>query len=206
MPGCPAIQVDPIDGGPPATARIAPRRGGLHCDRERSVRRHCQRGLTLPELLVVIAIIAVLLTLGLSFSWKKILHRAERLGCESNLKSFYSALHTYMKDYGHWPQIPEEKFDSGSAESYHEWWFEVLKEYDIGEERWLCPTDRRERRADQKPEDRDRYESSYGITNFDNGQNTPLQWPQPWVIEQSNFHGDGALMLMPDGSIQASPW
>jgi prepilin-type N-terminal cleavage/methylation domain-containing protein len=205
MPGCQAIQIDHIKGGGPSAGRIAPgsRARHFHC---LPTRRSAVRGLTLVELMVVIAIISVLLMMVLSFSWKKILHRSERLGCESNLKSFFTALNAYQNDYGHWPQIPEEKFEYGTSEDYHEWWFEILKEYDIGEERWLCPTDRRERRAQEKPEDRDRYESSYGITNFGPGPNTARQWPQPWVHEMTNFHGDGALLLMPDGSIQASPW
>jgi prepilin-type N-terminal cleavage/methylation domain-containing protein len=184
---------------------MAPRQSSVSGGHDGPVRRG-ERGLTLPELLVVTAIIAVLLVMVLSFSWKKILHRVERLGCESNLKSFHSALNAYMSDYGHWPQMPEEVFEYGSAEGNHEWWHDILKEYDIGEERWLCPTDRRERNASQKLEDRDRYESSYGITLFDSGPNTPRQWNQPWIIESANFHGDGNLMLMPDGSIQASPW
>jgi type II secretory pathway pseudopilin PulG len=158
------------------------------------------------ELIVVAAIVAVLVTLTVSTAWRKIQHRAERFKCESNLKSFFVALSAYQMDYDQWPQIPEKIFEKGSRDDYWEWWFKTLKEYKITEEHWLCPTDRRERIADQKPEEAEKFPSSYGPTNFEPGPNTPREWNQPWVLERGDFHGSGNLMLMPDGSIQAAPW
>lgn len=155
--------------------------------------------------MVSLSIVAVLTGLGLSFSWKKLLHKTERAGCEGKLRSFHMALNNYMADQGHWPQLPEEFMMRGSEESYWEWWYATLADYDITEKHWLCPTDERERRAG-KPEDRDKFESSYCPTNFDQGRNTPFQDPQPWVLERSDFHGSGNLMIMPDGSIQTAPW
>ena len=40
-------------------------------------------------------------------------------------------------------------------------------------------------------------------TRFDARPTTPYRWAkQPWLIEVSNIHGNGPLLLMPDGSIR----
>ncbi|MGI8604055.1 MAG: type II secretion system protein [Verrucomicrobiales bacterium] len=165
------------------------------------------RGWTLVELLVTAGIIAVLLSLVVSTGWKKMLHRAERAGCESNLKSLHGALTMYMADYGHWPQVPEEYFEGiGDEDQYMGWWFQELKPFQITEAQWMCPTDRRERNSSQKREDRGKHESSYGITPFGPGANEPRQFNTPWVVERADFHGKGPLMIMPEGTVQASPF
>jgi prepilin-type N-terminal cleavage/methylation domain-containing protein len=163
-------------------------------------------GWTLIELLIVIAIMAVLVTVTVSAAWRKLQQRAERFKCESNLRSFFVALNAYMMDHEQWPQMPEKIFEKGSRDDYWEWWFDTLKDYQITEDHWLCPTDRREVRANQKPEEQEKFQSSYAPTNFDSGPNTPRAWNQPWLLERGDFHGSGNLMIMPDGSIQAAPW
>ncbi len=172
--------------------------------------RGAPAGFTLTELLVTVALIATLASIGLVFNWSKIRNKIERRGCENNLKTLYTAFSSYLSDYGEWPQIPEDKnLDSGDGESaYWEFWITTMKhkDYGISEDQWLCPTDRRERAANHKPEEREDFEASYAPTEFDAGPFTPMDWPQPWFIERSDFHGDGNLMLMPDGSIQPAPW
>lgn len=172
--------------------------------------RSAAGGFTLTELLVTIGLIAMLASIGLVFNWSKIKKKVERGGCESNLKTLYAGFSNYLTDYGEWPQIPEHtNLDTGDGEeAYWRFWITTMKQkdYGISEFHWLCPTDRRERAANQKPEDREEFEGSYIPTEFDSGPDSPRAWRQPWFLERGDFHGDGALMIMPDGSIVASPW
>jgi prepilin-type N-terminal cleavage/methylation domain-containing protein len=169
-----------------------------------------RHGFTLTELLVSIALIAMLASIALAFNWSKIRNRIERTGCEGNLKTLYAGFSNYLSEYGEWPQIPETaNLDGGEGEeNYWQFWIGVMKQKDYGvsESHWLCPTDRRERAASQKPEERDKFEGSYIPTEFDAGPDSPRAWRQPWFLERTDFHGDGALMIMPDGSIQPAPW
>lgn len=172
--------------------------------------RQTCRGFTLTELLVTVALIALLASVGLAFNWSKIRNKIERAGCESNLKTLYAGFSNYLSDYGEWPQMPEnENFDSGDGEEgFWEFWITTMKhkDYGISDSHWICPTDRRERAANQKPEEREKFEGSYMPTPFDAGPDTPRRWRQPWFLERGDFHGDGPLMMMPDGAIQPSPW
>ncbi len=167
-------------------------------------------GFTLTELLVTIALIAMLASVGLAFNWSKIRKKIERRGCESNLKTLYAGFSNYLTDFGEWPQIPETmNLDSGDGEEgYWRFWITTMKQkdYGISEVDWICPTDRRERAANMKPEEREEFEGSYTPTEFDSGPDSPRAWRQPWFLERGDFHGDGALMIMPDGAIVASPW
>lgn len=167
-------------------------------------------GFTLTELLVTIGLIAMLASIGLVFNWSKIRKKVERGGCESNLKTLYAGFSNYLTDYGEWPQIPEHaNLDTGDGEAaYWRFWITTMKQkdYGISEFHWLCPTDRRERAANLKPEEREEFEGSYLPTEFDSGPDSPRAWRQPWFLERGDFHGDGALMIMPDGSIALSPW
>jgi len=168
-------------------------------------------GFTLTELLVSMTLIALLVSVGLVFNWSKIRNRIERTGCENNLKTLYSGFGNYVSDHGEWPQMPEKQsqIDGGDGEEgYWDFWITTMKQkdYGISEFHWLCPTDRRERAASQKDEDREKFEGSYVPTEFDPGPDSPRAWRQPWLLERSDFHGDGALMMMPDGSIQVAPW
>jgi hypothetical protein len=156
-----------------------------------------------------ILIIAILASIAFRFSSDKLRARAERTTCESNLKSLYGGFSTYMLDYGHWPQLPEHDaaIDSGPGEeAYWEFWITTLKPFGIEEKHWMCPTDLRERNRDQKPQDRDKFEGSYTPTEFDAGSETPRKWRQPWLMERGDFHGDGPLIVFPDGSIEPWPW
>lgn len=173
-------------------------------------RLRAARAFTLTELLVTLGLIALLATLGLAFNWSKIKKKIERAGCESNLKTLYAGFGSYLTDYGEWPQVPEStNLDTGDGENaYWRFWITTLKtkDYGVSEYHWLCPTDRRERAANQKPEEREEFEGSYVPTEFDSGPDSPRAWRQPWLLERADFHGDGALMIMPDGAIVPAPW
>ena len=166
-------------------------------------------GYSLTELILSILIISILAAIMFQFSSNKLRARAERTGCESHLKTLYSGFSTYLTDNGEWPQMPDHKFESDSGpgeENYWEWWITTLKEYNIVEKEWMCPTDLRERNVGEKQSERDKFEGSYVPTHFESGTDAPFRWRQPWLLERGDFHGEGALMIMPDGSIEPSPW
>ncbi len=171
-------------------------------------RARCE-GKTLLELLLSIAILSLLLAVTVSFVWGPLRNKMERRSCESNLTSLHIALRVYLTDHSEWPQMTEKEFDAddGSEEPFWQWWYAKLKPYHIGERQWMCPSDRRERNANLKPEERDVYESSYLPTMFESGATVPYEYmSQPWVIERGEFHSEGNLMIMPDGRIIPSPF
>jgi hypothetical protein len=147
---------------------------------------------------------------GFDFSSTKLRMRTERTGCESHLKTLYGGLSAYLTDNDEWPQMSDEEFerDSGPGEeSYWEWWIKKLEPYGIVQKEWMCPTDLRERNAGEKQSERDKFEGSYVPTHFESGATAPLSMGrQPWLIERGDFHGDGPLLIMPDGSVEPSPW
>ena len=61
---------------------------------------------------------------------------------------------------------------------------------------WMCPTHKRATKEEFL-----RY-SSYHPMTFDRGAMTPYRWSNmPWVMEIGDNHGNGPLIIMPDGSV-----
>ncbi len=174
----------------------------------RESRRALSRGYSLVEMLLTIAIIAILAAFLFDFSRGRLQGKIERQTCENNLKTLYGAFGVYLADHGHWPQLPESVLERSESD-YWQWWMETLpeKEYGLTEKHWMCPSDRRARNANMKPEERDDFEGTYAPTPFDAGPQTPYEWSrQPWFMERNNFHTEGPLMMLPDGTIEPSPW
>ncbi len=159
---------------------------------------------SLTELLVVMAIIAVLMTLFVSIAYNKIRMKTERALCRQQMSTIHTALNNCLIDQGHWPQFPFEKIKEGTGENeVHKYWITTLLPWGGPKpEGWLCPTEKR-LRAGEKKEDRDEYESSYLVTPFDEQQETPKAYHQPWVMERGDFHGEGNIMLMENGHEEA---
>ena len=159
------------------------------------------------ELLTVLVIIVVLAVLGVGM-FDQIRTRGERVRCTGNLRNLYSAFQSYIVQYGHWPQNPHKLADK----NHDAWWIDELQKVQIGESAWLCPTHIRFAKQSaremgqpdpgskpKKPEDR---QIHYMPTPFDSNQATPRRWPtQPWLVETGNFHGDGPLIVFPDGTV-----
>jgi prepilin-type N-terminal cleavage/methylation domain-containing protein len=179
-----------------------------HITLEAASARSQDRGWTLIELLVVIAIIGVLLGMLTSFNPARLRKKAERIGCESNLKTLHTAFNLYLTEYGEWPQIPDQLADQedSNESAYNKFWQDAVKPFGANADHWMCPTDKRERAQSLKKEDRDEYESTYVPTQFSPGDSTPKEWPQPWLLEKGDFHGEGPLMIMPSGQIVTEPW
>jgi prepilin-type N-terminal cleavage/methylation domain-containing protein len=154
-------------------------------------------GFTILELLVVVLVIAIIAAL-LFESFKSFEARAERTKCSTNLRNLYVALDAYTRDQNHWPQCP---FELGHPQ-FDTWWLKEMSGYNLTRVSWECPTFRKLQQKGEA-EKSDEKSIDYMPTPFDDGPRTPYQWPtQPWAVEVGDFHGDGNLMLFPDGSIK----
>lgn len=154
-------------------------------------------GFTLLELLVVVLVIAIVA--GLLFeSFKSLEDRAARTRCVGNLRNLHIALDAYTRDQNHWPQCP---FEIGHPQ-FDSWWLKEMSRYNLGLASWQCPT---YQKLQQKGEASKNEEKTidYVPTSFDAEPRTPYKWAsQPWAVETGDFHGDGNLILFPDGSIK----
>lgn len=159
------------------------------------------------ELLTVLVIIVVLAVLGIGM-FDQIRARSERVNCTSNLRNLYSAFQSYIVQYGHWPQNPHKLADK----NHDGWWIDEMEKVGIGEKSWQCPTHTRFAKqaaremgiAEPDPNKKRKEDRRihYMPTPFDGNQATPRRWPtQPWLIETGNFHGDGPLIIFPDGTV-----
>ena len=119
------------------------------------------------------------------------------------MKAIHNGLTGYLTDVGHWPQVPEELMKQGATEEdFFGFWITATEPYGLSQDSWVCPSDTRLvqklNRGDQE------YFGSYGVTQFDKNPRTPFRWNQPWAMEGANFHGGGAHVLLPDGSVQTT--
>ena len=155
------------------------------------------------ELMVAIAIVAVLVGISIP-SYEAIKRRAEKARCIGNLKVLHTGFDSFILDNNHWPQMPADAITMDQTD-YFEWWIRILEPYGVGQESWLCSGDRV---LEMLPDSQDEYISSYVPTTFNSHRFTPYRWNQPWVVERGDYHGRGAHVLMPDGSITTSqaPW
>jgi type II secretory pathway pseudopilin PulG len=162
--------------------------------------RRNRGGFTLVELILVAAIVIVLCSVLFAVTGA-LRRKAEKASCAANMKSIFAALATYTTDNRHWPQVPESVL--ADEEKLSEWWIAALDEYDISEKTWMCPTYRRLSSARAKT---GKSKICYIPTHFDAvSAMTPYKWGnQPWLIEIGDHHGNGVLILRPDGSV--TPW
>ncbi|MFT4546412.1 MAG: prepilin-type N-terminal cleavage/methylation domain-containing protein [Verrucomicrobiales bacterium] len=160
----------------------------------RSKAKSSKRAFTLIELLAVITIIAILASV-LFVVGKGVRRKAEQVQCGNNLKTLHIALGAYLQDNKRWPQVAA----GDDEEAYWQTWADVLEPYELPDKVWMCPSHMRATKDEFL-----RY-SSYHPMPFDGkSAMTPYRWSNmPWVMEIGDNHGDGPLMIMPDGSIQA---
>lgn len=159
-------------------------------------------GVTLLELLTVMVVIAILAAMLLP-AISNMASRVDRAKCTMNLKAVYIGTEFYLQDRKQWPQIDPKLAGSESAE-YARLWITALQPYKVSKESWHCPSVQKtilENSHDPaKPSDE---RIDYFPTPFDNKEITPHRWAeQPWFIERGAVHGEGNLMIFPDGSIK----
>jgi prepilin-type N-terminal cleavage/methylation domain-containing protein len=152
---------------------------------------------TLTELLVSIAIIAILTALAIQ-GYSKIAASVAKGRCIGNLRNLHVSFATYIQDNGHWPQQPD--FSSANSKEYQDWWLTTMDPYTQSREVWKCPL---LKKYGAYGSGGSKLEIHYKPTRFDARPSTPYRWEkQPWLIEVSSIHGNGPLLLMPDGSIR----
>jgi hypothetical protein len=174
-------------------------------EQNRRDRRGAQssRALTILEVAVSVAVIVVLAGMvGMGADALK--KRAHKAKCIGNMRMIHSGLNAHVLDKNYWPQMPAEALDFEET-SYFQWWIRTLEPYGVGEDVWLCPSDKVQEKLEGKKEV---FAGSYIATPFDADQYTPFRWNQPWLMERGDFHGKGAHIIMPDGSVSSSmsPW
>ncbi len=162
--------------------------------------RHLPRGLTLLELIVAISLGILLVSLVVPIS-STFIQRGKKVRCISNMRTIHSGLLGYWTDKGRWPQMEEGRFNY-SEEDFFRFWITETEPYGLSAETWVCPMDRAFERL--AGEEHSEFFASYVVTRFDEKNNTPFRWNQPWAIERGAFHGKGSHILMPDGSVSDS--
>jgi prepilin-type processing-associated H-X9-DG protein len=170
-----------------------------------------QSGLTILELLVVVGLIILFTTLLVPIS-SKFMKRAEKAKCLSHMRTLHSCFVSHVTDKGEWPQLPsdDEGGDDESANNvwsesgFYGFWVKALEPYGAARDTWLCPSDKLFLELRESDPDEKEFFGTYVPTPFESGAATPFRWNQPWLLERGDFHGKGAHMLMPDGSVQDS--
>jgi Tfp pilus assembly protein PilE len=157
---------------------------------------------TLLELLTVIVVIAILACMLLP-AISSMASRMDRAKCTMNLKAVYVGTEFYLQDRKQWPQI-DPTLAGSDAEEYARQWIAALQPYKVSEESWHCPTVQKLLLGDVPDAGKQRKDRiDYFPTTFDDKEVTPHRWTeQPWFIERGAVHGEGNLMIFPDGSIK----
>jgi type II secretory pathway pseudopilin PulG len=150
------------------------------------------------ELLIVIVVIGILATILIAVLGQ-LRSRAQRTQCVANLHALHIGVELYQQQNGMWPQLRRANFST--PESFAEAWVEALNPFGVQRQTWICPTMQEQL---QNPD----YSSAndaridYAAIPFDDKAFTPHKWvTQPWFVEVGDVHGNGNLMIFPDGSV-----
>jgi type II secretory pathway pseudopilin PulG len=157
-----------------------------------------RKALTLTETLISLGILIILAAIVFSIT-PGLLQRFAKAQCISNLRSLHTAFSAYIADNERWPQAP--KGTGSNGQTYEQWWMTTMDPYVDTRAVWQCPVLRAGKIADAsgKP-----VQMHYVPTQFDAGKASPFKWStQPWLIEMGNAHGDGGLILFPDGRVES---
>ena len=167
----------------------------MHFDRVTTSR---EKAFTLLELLTCVIVVAILLVM-LAPVYFQIVRRMERSKCMGNLKSLHVAADLYLQEHHMWPQVGTQGVDPKTVATN---WIATLQPYGLTQINWVCPT---MQKLLQNPDlnDPENARVDYMGTPFDNKPTTPMRWStQPWFIETGDVHGNGNLMVFPDGHTQ----
>lgn len=165
--------------------------------------RHARSaGVTLLELLTVLVVIAILATMLLPVV-SNMASRMERAKCTMNLRAVYLGAEFYLQDRKQWPQIDPSLSGKADSDEYARLWIAALMPYKVSRESWHCPAVEKVAMAAADPDKTPEERIDYFPTPFDAKEITPHRWSgQPWFIERGAVHGEGNLMIFPDGSIK----
>ncbi len=146
----------------------------------------------------VLAIIAVLTAMIIPLH-NKVRGQMEKANCASNLRSLQLAAAAYVQDEKTWPAISTVGL---GGEEYTQQWYEALEPYGVSWETWWCPTVTR-LGGWSRQQSIDNVRADYIGAKFSKGEFKPYQYSvQPWFAEKANVHGNGQLLVFPDGSVK----
>ena len=159
--------------------------------------------MTLLELLTVIVVILILAAMLLP-AISNMASRMDRAKCTMNLRGLHVATEFYLQDHKQWPQIDPKLANDHESDAYAKLWMDTLRPYKISKEAWHCPTVQKLLVGDLAPDPaKPKERIDYYPTPFDDKEITPHLWAeQPWFIERGAVHGEGNLMIFPDGSVK----
>ncbi len=156
------------------------------------------RAFTLLEVIISILIVAIVATMLLPVIGA-FQARAERVKCTANLRNLHVAANLYVQEHRMWPQVAiSARMDPGTVAGL---WIDAFQPYGLTQINWICPTIQRTLQSPDlsNPENA---RIDYAATNFDSKQQSPFLYStQPWFIESGNMHGDGNLIIFPDGHV-----
>ena len=156
------------------------------------------RAVTLLELVTVLLVIAILIVILLPV-YAQFQRRAQKTACLNNLRSLHVAADLYLQEHHAWPQIKTSGVEPNDLATS---WIDALAPYGLAQINWVCPTIQQ---MLQNPDltNHDNARIDYMATPFDSNPQTPFRWSmQPWFVESGDVHGNGNLILFPDGHIQ----
>lgn len=166
----------------------------------RSGRQRRRRGFTLLELVTAILIVAILSVMIMPII-ATVRSRLDRTRCMANLRSLHVGVALYMQERRSWPQLVTPGASDSPRTARR--WIDALQPYGLDQNAWICPTVQRLKEGPDLTKDENR-RIDYAPTPFDANPLTPFKWAtQPWFIEKGNMHGNGNLIIFPDGHIQS---
>lgn len=154
------------------------------------------RAVTLLELMTVILIVAILAVLLVPVT-QQIKRRLEKTRCIANLIGLHGGMDAYVQDKHSWPQIPVAYNADQTALAQS--WVDTLRPYGLAEVNWLCPTTDYNLGSPDRGNPQNR---RIDYTPFPYGRNPqdPFRYAnQPWFVEKGDMHGNGNLLIFPDG-------
>ena len=157
--------------------------------------RRGRHAFTLLELTVSMLVVAILFLLTYPVV-NQVQRRVEKTRCIANLRSLHVATNSYIQDHHQWPQIAVPQGDQSAVATA---WIEALKPYGLGPVNWICPTIQKNAGG---PNYNDPQNVRVDYTAFPYGRSPqdPFRYStQPWFIEGADVHGNGNLLVFPDG-------
>ena len=158
--------------------------------------RRFQLAFTLLELTTVILVISILILLIIPVVGQ-VKRRLEKTRCIANLRGLHVATSSYLQDHHSWPQIPVA-YDQDQA-TLATAWIAALNPYGLIQINWICPTIQENLSAPDLS-DPNNIRIDYTAFPFGSKPQDPFRYStQPWYIENADVHGNGNLLIFPDG-------
>ena len=151
---------------------------------------------TLLELIICMLVVAILFVLTFPVV-NQVQRREEKIHCIANLRSLHVATNSYMQDHHSWPQIPVAYGQDQATLSTA--WIEALKPYGLTQINWICPTTQKNLNNPDLNDSKN-VRTDYTAFPYDKNPQSPFRYStQPWYIENIDAHGNGNLLIFPDG-------